>query len=320
MTQQQLRQGTGQGRYDVRATAPMTGVLVVAALVAVLVAGPVSTAPVRSDGVGVAVLLLLLGLLLLLVVLPVAVGSHRRARHELDVTRSDATEQRAVVGEMSDQLWRQAERDLIAREVHDVIGHRLSLLSVHAGGLELAGRHDPQLVESARYVRENAQQAMDDLRSLLRVLREPSSGRAGPWSDHTRTSLADLARVVEETTETGGSVASSVFLTEAETADPVLAHAVYRVVQELLTNARKHAPGAVVRLRVTGGPVDGVTVEASNVVTAGRVDGDDGTAGGGTGLRGVRERVELLGGTMDLPAQDGRFTVRVQLPWRGRTA
>lgn len=266
-----------------------------------------STDPAGLNVVGVGALFLVLA------VTPIAIGYYRRAHLELDATRTDATEQRAVVGEMSAQLWRQAERDLIAREVHDVIGHRLSLLSVHSGGLEMAARQDPQLAESARYVRQNAQEAMDDLRSLLRVLREPWAGRDEAWLDRTGTSLADLATVVEDMADSGAPVSSSVFLTEPETADPVLANAVYRVVQELLTNARKHAPGVVVRLRVTGGPDEGVTVEATNPVPS------DAVVGEGTGLRGIRERVELLGGRFETPDEPGRFTARVQLPWTGRT-
>lgn len=267
-----------------------------------------STLPVGLNVFGVAALFLVLA------VAPIAIGYYRRAQLELDVTRSDATEQRAVVGEMSAQLWRQAERDLIAREVHDVIGHRLSLLSLHSGGLEMAAKEDRQLAESARYVRQNAQQAMDDLRSLLGVLREPWSAGSDGWLGPSVTSLADLARVVDEMAETGGPVASCVFLTEPEQADPVLAQSVYRIVQELLTNARKHAPGAVVRLRVAGGPEQGVTVEASNPVLPGAVCGE------GSGLRGIRERVELLGGRVEVPGEHDLFTVRIQLPWLGRMA
>lgn len=264
---------------------------------------------VELDLIGVATLFLLLA------VTPIAIGFYRRARHELQDTLVEVTTQRAAAGEMSAQLSRQAERELIAREVHDVIGHRLSMLSLHAGGLEVAVGQDPRLRESARAVRENAQQAMDDLRSLIGVLRDPASadGQDGPL-DPSVTSLAELSRVVDEMAESGGPVASSVFLTEPEQAAPVLAHSVYRIVQELLTNARKHAPDQVVRLRVSGGPEQGLQIEASNPVPPETVIGD-----GGTGLRGIRERAEILGGSVEVPVQDGRFTVQVSLPWQGRT-
>ncbi|MGO0576438.1 sensor histidine kinase [Ornithinimicrobium panacihumi] len=246
-----------------------------------------------------------------LAVAPIAIGFYRRARAELQDTQAEATVQRAAAGEMSAQLSRQAERDLIAREVHDVIGHRLSLLTLHAGGLEVAASQDPELAESARYVRENAQRAMDDLRSLIAVLREPASaaqdaGALAPAS----MSLADLAKVIDDMAESGGPVASTVFLQQAEEADPVLSHSVYRIVQELLTNARKHAPEQLVKLRVSGGPATGVAIEASNPVPRGHAINPS-----GSGLNGIAERVEILGGTMEVPREDGRFSVRVLLPW-----
>ena len=282
----------------------------------------------------------------LMAIPPIAGGYLWRARAELDDTRqaltttqseltdtrSEAVAQRTAVGEMSAQLSRQAERDLIAREVHDVIGHRLSLLTLHAGGLELAADGDPELRESARYVRENAQQAMDDLRSLIGVLREPASAssRQGALAP-VAMSLADLPRVIDEMAETGSPVASTVFLTDAEKADPMVAHSVFRIVQELLTNARKHAPGALLRLRVAGGPSAGITIEASNPAEDGRPGdghredahlgdahlGDAHLGDGhlGAGLVGIGERVALLGGNLELPVEEGRFSVRVHLPW-----
>lgn len=257
-----------------------------------------------------AVALVFLGL----AVAPISIGFYRRARHQLDDTIQDAALQREAAGQLSAQLTRQAERDLIAREVHDVIGHRLSLLSLHAGSVEVMARDDsdPDLRDSARMVRENAQQAMDDLRSLVGVLRGPEDGAPGALAPGP-TSLADLARVVDETADCGAPVACSVFLSEADEASPVLAHSVYRIVQELLTNAHKHAPGQVLRLRVSGGPEQGVLIETSNATGGGPVRAP------GNGLQGVRERAELLGGSVDLVAEEGRFAVRVVLPWSGRT-
>lgn len=264
--------------------------------------------PVDLNVYGAAVMFLVLA------VVPIAVGFYRRAQTELDDTIQDAAVQREAAGQLSAQLSRQAERDLVAREVHDVIGHRLSLLSLHAGSVEMmvGDDRDADLRESARLVRENAQQAMDDLRSLVGVLREPGEVGAGSLAPGP-TSLADLERVVDEMADSGAPLACSVFLSDAEEASPVLAHSVYRIVQELLTNARKHAPGQLVRLRVTGGPEEGVTIEASNPVAAGSV------RGAGRGLQGVRERVEILGGHVELPEEDGRFVVRAALPWSGRS-
>lgn len=252
---------------------------------------------------------------IVVIVLPVVVGFWLRARHQLDDTRQEVEVERAAAGALSAELSRQAERDLIAREVHDVIGHRLSLLVLHAGGIEVAAGSDPDLRDSARYVRENAQRAMDDLRSLVGVLRDPASGAGdGPLSPVAVSSLSQLSSVIDDMADSGVPVSSTVFLQGAEDADPVLAHSVYRIVQELLTNARKHAPSELLRLRVTGGPGDGVHIEASNATPAG-------VAGApGAGLRGIAERVEILGGTIALPREDGRFTVDVTLPWTGQKA
>lgn len=255
-------------------------------------------------------------LFLLVVVLPVVVAFYRRTRHQLDDTRQEMEVQRATSGELSAQVSRQAERDLIAREVHDVIGHRLSLLTLHAGGLEVAAEADPDLRESARYVRENAQRAMDDLRSLVTVLRDPAPGPGdGPLSPVAVSSLSQLSSVIDDMANSGVPVASTVFLQGADDAAPVLAHSVYRIVQELLTNARKHAPSELLRLKVVGGPADGVRIQASNALPPGAGPVRD----PGSGLQGVGERVEILGGTLEIPEEDGRFTVDVHLPWSGRS-
>jgi signal transduction histidine kinase len=124
--------------------------------------------------------------------------------------------------------------------------------------------------------------------------------------------LSQLSSVIDDMANSGVPVASTVFLQGADDADPVLAHSVYRIVQELLTNARKHAPSELLRLRVTGGPGDGVHIQASNAVPATTVPG-----AAGAGLRGIVERVEILGGEVVLPEEDGRFTVEVSLPWTG---
>ena len=110
------------------------------------------------------------------------------------------------------------------------------------------------------------------------------------------------------------SWASSIFIESAETADPTLSRAVYRVVQELLTNARKHAPGRRVRLTVTGGPSSGLRIEAANSVT----EPQAAPSRESRGLTGIAERAEFLGGSVTYGLDDGGqvFRVRVELPWR----
>ena len=270
---------------------------------------------------------------LIVIVLPVAVGFWLRARHEIDDTRQEVEVERATAGALSAELSRQGERELIAREVHDVIGHRLSLLVLHAGGIEVAAGDDPELRESARAVRDNAQRAMDDLRSLVGVLRDPGSGAGeAPLSPVSVRSLSQLSSVIDDMADAGVPVSSTVFLHSADEADPVLAHSVYRIVQELLTNARKHAPNELVRLRVTGGPGEGIRIESTNVVDRAVAVGGPGSGapgietyasgppgfdGPGSGLRGIDERVQILGGTSEVSTDGGRFHVTVTLPWSG---
>lgn len=249
----------------------------------------------------------------------VAVGAGLlvRARREATASAGQASVERATTGRLGDQLARQQERERIAREVHDVLGHRLSLLNLHAGAVEANAQGHPELAESARLVRLSASQSLEDLRSLLHVLREP----VGAEPAMPDLSLTDLPSVINESVQAGLPVSSSVFLDRADEAPPPLSRAVYRIVQELLTNARKHAPGELVRLEVSGGPGAGVTVDARNRHVAGPSSGGAGAPaerpGSRRGMQGMAERVELLGGRLTYGLDDGGRTFRVTawLPW-----
>lgn len=293
---------------DLRGPTPDTSL--VRALLAPSATGQV---PVEVSPVGVGVLLALpLGLV-------VAAGMYLRARREARDSQRAAQVERVTRGVLDEQVARQTERERIAREVHDVLGHRLSLLSLHAGGLEVAATGDPRLQESASLVRQCAQGAMADLRSLLAVLRDPEEGGGDATARQAPApSLADLARVVDETAAAGAPVISTVYLSDAGSADPALARAVYRIVQELLTNASRHAPGVPLRLAVEGGPERGVHIEAVNHVPSDGASSAAPTGGSGHGLLGVSERVAVLGGRVRHgPDEQGAFRVSVWLPWAG---
>lgn len=230
--------------------------------------------------------------------------SERRAEGRVALAEKRSTH-------LGGQLARQNERARIAREVHDVLGHELSLLSLHAGALEVNAT-DTGLAESARQVRASAAHSLAGLQSLLRMLREDPD--TDGWM--TPLSLADLPAMIDETVATGIPVSSTVFLDRSEDADPALARAVYRVVQELLTNARKHGAGGPIRLKVIGRPGDGITVETVNPYAHAASVQEVG--GSGQGLLGITERAELLGGHVTYGVDEGgkTFHVTVSLPWR----
>lgn len=229
-----------------------------------------------------------------------------RSRREAASATVAVQAEKAVSGQLGDELARHDERERIAREVHDAMGHRLSLLSMYAGALEANAGSDPRVAEAAHLVRSNAGAAMDDLRSLLSVLREPVG------AEQPAVSLTDLATVVQESFGAGQRLSSSIFVQDAASAPEPLTRAVYRIVQELLTNARKHAPREQVYLTVNGSPAEGVTIDAHN-----RYVPDQAAASGSSrGLKGISERAELLGGTLKYGLDADQFRVHVTLPWQ----
>ena len=302
--------------------------------------------------------------------LPVGVGlwlrardgekkARRRAQEAADASAQaerTAQEQTRTSTRLADTVSLQAERERVAREVHDGLGHRLSLLALHAAALEqgvletsessnapegsqapdsagAVGEDDPRA--AAQRVRQEAQGAMRDLRSLLAVLREP----VGAVEPAPR--LEDLREVVDGVLAAHQPLSSSIYLDRAAQADEVLSRAVYRIVQESLTNARKHSPGTRVQLRVEGGPDTGIDITCSNRISrtepeahkaeAGEAPqaaaADRGAASGpgalvgdpqsGSGLRGMAQRAAICGGTFHAgPDGQGSFVVSAHLPWR----
>lgn len=200
-------------------------------------------------------------------------------------------------------------RESIAREIHDVLGHRLSLLSVHAGALEY--RPDApaeEVARSAKVIRESAHQALQDLREVIGVLRAPVGELPQP-------TLADLAQLVEEARDAGVVVG---FVDEHTGQVPErTGRTAYRVVQEALTNARKHAPGADTSVRIFGAPGEGLSVSVTNGPPDSTSEGGASiAAGSGQGLIGLSERVSLALGRLEYgAAEDGGWNLTAWLPW-----
>ncbi|MFE2355232.1 sensor histidine kinase [Streptomyces parvulus] len=207
---------------------------------------------------------------------------------------------------------RQREREALAREMHDVLAHRLSLLSVHAGALEVNRSASPdQVGQAAGVIRSSAHQALEDLQQVLGVLRTPLQAD-GAETEPPQPALGDLPRLVDESRRTGMRVDLHQEVTEPASVSATTGRTVYRIVQEALTNAHKHAPGQPVRVRVRGTPGAGLDVEIVN----GLPEADTpGLPGGGSGLSGLRERAALVGGSLSHGRTERTHEVRAHLPW-----
>ena len=195
---------------------------------------------------------------------------------------------------------RTAERTRIAREMHDTLAHRLTLVAATAGALEYrTDLSTEQVAKAAGVVRANASEALEELRTVIGVLRtSPDELRPTPG-------LGDLVRLVDETRAAGVDVELDVPEIDLPTAFDL---AVYRTCQEGLTNARRHAPGS--RVTVNVAVEDGLRVVVANDA------GGKGEANGtGTGLIGLAERVELLGGRISAGPTPHGFRLEAWLPW-----
>ena len=198
------------------------------------------------------------------------------------------------------------ERARIARELHDVVAHRVSLMTVQAGAAKTVAASDPAAaVRAMAAVEEEGRQALGELRHLLGVLRPTSV----PDAIQPQPGLAELDPLVEQTRRAG----LDVLLTTEGALTGLSARvqlSAYRIVQESLTNVVKHAgPGARTRVRLSN--------EGSCLLVEVTDDGTGATVlpGAGHGIVGMRERALLLGGSLDVgPGADGGFGVRARLP------
>ncbi|MEU0278949.1 sensor histidine kinase [Streptomyces sp. NPDC088147] len=232
-----------------------------------------------------------------------------RARRQLVVAlRERATRAEAEAELRAEQAQRLA-REAIAREMHDVLAHRLTLLSVHAGALEF--RPDapaPEVARAAGVIRDSAHDALQDLRMIIGVLRAP-----GDEGHRPQPTLATLDALVAESREAGMKVTLDTRVDDPAEVPAATGRTAYRIAQEGLTNARKHAPGTEATVEVSGGPGDGLTVEVRNAAPRGEVPR---VPGSGQGLIGLTERALLAGGRFEHGATgDGGFAVRAWLPW-----
>jgi len=234
-------------------------------------------------------------------------GMYIGSRRELIWTLRHRAEQAEAEQALRVAQARDHERHAIAREMHDVLAHRISQISLHAGAL---GFRDDLSAEEMRanasVIQQKAHEALTDLRSVLGVLRDADGELLTPQPRY-----ADIAGLVAETTAAGPTVT---LWDEVHDGPPPerAGRTAYRLVQEGLTNARKHAPGAVVDVRLDGSPQDGLSVEVRNPLGFG---GGTATPGSGLGLVGLAERAALSGGRLDHAVENGVFVLRAWIPW-----
>lgn len=265
-----------------------------------------------------------LGTMLLLVLMfltPLAWGIAIRSRRQLVVgLHRDAERERR---EHAFRLGaaRHDERERIAREMHDTLAHRISLLSVHAGALAYRTRQaetgdapplaTAEVGEAVTVILDNAKQALDELGEVLTVLRS-----GDPDADVApQPRLAGVVRLVEEAVAAGQRVRfePGTVVDVADSVRPQAQRTAYRVVQEGLTNARKHAPGTDVEVRLAGEPGGELEVTVANPLPAWA--GSAELPGAEVGLTGLAERIAVDGGTLEHGARNGRFRLHARLPW-----
>jgi signal transduction histidine kinase len=243
-------------------------------------------------------------------------GMFARAQRRLVASLRERAARLEAEQRLRVQGARLTERTRIAREMHDVLAHRLSLVSLHAGALEVRTDASGEEVSAAAgVIRTSAHEALRELRTVIGVLRDTSANPLDGASDpvdgeRPQPGLGDVPALVEAARAAGTPVD---YACRLDGLDGATARTVYRTIQEGLTNARKHAPGAPVAVLVDAAPGGGIRVCLTNPAAPGGPAGA-GVPGSGTGLVGLAERIALAGGRLEHgPAGDG-FRLTVWLP------
>lgn len=243
--------------------------------------------------------------LLILIGLPMLLGAFLAQRRALVASLRERARRAEEEQELRAAQAVAAERERISGEMHDVVGHKLALISMQAGALEVNPDAGPEVVETqARALRQAAGEAQAELRGLLEMMADDDAPLA------PQAGLEEVPALVERTRVAGAQV--DLTLDVDNKVGPAVGRAVYRIVQEGLTNALRHgAPGAV-GVSVRGGGRGDVVVKVSNPVADAAVAGDADRAG--IGLESLAERVRVLGGTFEAGPHQGRWVLRAVLP------
>ncbi|MFI6581615.1 sensor histidine kinase [Embleya sp. NPDC050493] len=249
--------------------------------------------------------------MLLLITIAVVTGMLIRSQRQLTASWRERARQAEEGQRLRVEEARHLERERLAREMHDVLAHRISLLAIHAGALEYRAGATPEEARAAEVIRQCAFEALEDLREVIGVLRAHPDETEGNEPERPQPVLSDLPALIEESRQAGTTV--QLDLADLPSVSGRTGRHAYRIVQEGLTNARKHAPGAHVHVLVAPAPEDGLAIEVVNRLPLGPTS--SGIPGAGAGLIGLRERVALIGGRLEHGRTgDGDFRLRVWLP------
>lgn len=253
--------------------------------------------------------LLTLGVNITVIAAFMAWGMFIGSRRELLWTLRNRAERAESEQDLRVGQARSNERARIAREMHDVLAHRISQISLHAGALGF--RNDLSAAEmrsGATVIQEKAHEALSDLRGVLGVLRDDETG---VLLSAPQPTYADLPVLVDEARDTGLNVRYADRLDEQATVPDVVGRTLYRIIQEGITNARKHAPGAELAIELSGSPDDGIDITLRNPIGFGPTI----TPGSGLGLVGLSERAELRGGRLEHRRDGTSFVLHAWIPW-----
>lgn len=242
------------------------------------------------------------------IAVPTLLGLYLGSRRALMASYREQAESARREQDANVAMARAQERTAIAREMHDTLSHRLSLISLHAGALAFRPDMDPERrAEGARLIQSTAQNAAEELHTLLTML------RTDVHDTGLDTDVAQVEAICEEFRSQGVDVS---LVGEADlparlsTLSALRSRALAQTVREGLANAAKHAPGEPVTVDVAEVD-DGVQVRVENALTAPRHAG----LAGGYGLVGVEERLAVAGGRIRTGTHDGRFVLEAWVPW-----
>jgi signal transduction histidine kinase len=255
-----------------------------------------------------------LGFIVVVTAVLIAAGLYIGARRDLLASLKDRAERAEREQAMRVAQARTTERARIAREMHDVLAHRISLVAMHAGAM--AYRTDlgaDETRRTAEVIQANAHQALADLRQVLGMLRDDRPIGA---PERPQPTLRDIPDLIDEAVAAGMHVSLANEVGDLEPAPETIGRSAYRIIQESLTNARKHAPDTTVRVRLSGEAGGELTIEVRNPLRVGDDWRDASLPESGLGLIGLAERAELSGGRLEHGRTAAReFVVRAHLPW-----